>query len=58
MQNRIEIGGKKDMRTMRYGELVVYAVIFLCLVASAFVTSIFLSRKSQQDAQQIFCAYT
>jgi signal transduction histidine kinase len=56
MQNRIEIGGKKDMRTMRYGELVVYAVIFLCLVASAFVTSIFLSRKSQQDAQQIFCA--
>ncbi len=55
-QNHIEIGAKKDMHTMRYGELIVYAVIFLCLVASAFVVSIFLSRQSQQDAQQIFCA--
>ncbi len=44
------------MQTMRYGELVVYAIIFLCLVAAAFVVSIFLSRQSQQDAQQIFCA--
>ncbi len=41
---------------MRYGELIVYAIIFFCLVASAFVISILLSRQSQQDAQQIFCA--
>jgi signal transduction histidine kinase len=55
-ENHIEIGAKRDMHTMRYGELVVYAIIFLCLVAAAFVVSIFLSRQSQQDAQQIFCA--
>lgn len=45
-----------DLQTKRYGELIIYAIIFLFLVASLFVISIVLSRQSQRDAQHIFCA--
>ncbi|MDW8464836.1 MAG: hypothetical protein RML35_01165 [Chloroherpetonaceae bacterium] len=45
-----------DLQVKRYSELIIYAIIFLFLVAASFVVSIVLSRQSQQDAQHIFCA--
>ncbi len=43
-------------RLQRYGELIIYAVIFFALVASAFVLNIFLTEQSAKDTNDVFCA--
>lgn len=43
-------------RLQRYGELIIYAVIFFMLVASIFALNIFLAQQSEKDANDVFCA--
>jgi two-component system, NtrC family, sensor kinase len=47
---------EKNQPVFRYRELITYGVIFLALVATVFVLNFFISRDSQRDADQIFCA--
>ncbi|MBC8044024.1 MAG: HAMP domain-containing histidine kinase [Rhizobacter sp.] len=49
-------GELQEAPARRYGELIVYAAIFVALVSSLFIFNIFLSRRSQQDAAQLFYA--
>ncbi len=42
--------------TSGYVELIAYAALFLTLVTSIFAVNIFLSRQSNDDAAQVYCA--
>ncbi len=47
---------KEQQAGFRFAELIIFGTIFLALVASVFVLNIVISRDSQRDAEQIFCA--
>lgn len=50
-------GNKKEQQAgFRFVELIIFSVVFLALVASVFVLNIIISKDSQRDAEQIFCA--
>ncbi len=50
------ISTQTNISTGGYAELIVYAVLFLALVTSIFVVNIVLSRQSNEDAAQVYCA--
>jgi signal transduction histidine kinase len=50
------ISSQTTISTSGYVELIAYAVLFLTLVTSIFVVNIFLSRQSNEDAAQVYCA--
>ncbi|MBC8044849.1 MAG: GHKL domain-containing protein [Rhizobacter sp.] len=47
---------QSDSQRARYAELIIYAVIFISLVASVFVINLNIANDSQRDTEQIFCA--
>lgn len=47
---------KEQQAGFRFVELIVFGTIFLALVASVFVLNIIISRDSQRDSEQVFCA--
>ncbi len=50
------ISSQTTISTSGYVELIAYAALFLTLVTSIFVVNIFLSRQSNDDAAQVYCA--
>ncbi len=47
---------KEQQAGFRFAELIIFGTLFLALVASVFVLNIIISRDSQRDAEQVFCA--
>ncbi|MCS6988403.1 MAG: ATP-binding protein [Chloroherpetonaceae bacterium] len=47
---------KPPTTLQRYGELIIYAIIFFALVASVFALNIYLARQSEKEANDVFCA--
>ncbi len=47
---------QKQQAGFRFAELIIFGTLFLALVASVFVLNIIISRDSQRDAEQVFCA--
>jgi len=47
---------KEQQAGFRFAELIIFGTLFLALVASVFVLNIIISRDSQRDSEQVFCA--